>query len=103
MLETTRIYRSRPGWRRYGSWYCVDGIRGLNPRRDEKQQFGRALDRLRAFEQITDQRNAPEPRHLKNVKRILIEQDTAKHRSSAIWNENVGLCSLRRNGRDTVN
>src|SRR4051794_18846595 len=74
-------------------------VESFYPRRNEEQKFARTLCRLSVLEQSTDQWNIPEPRHLPDVDRIRIDQDSADDRCPSIGDQNLclgGLCRYRR-------
>src|SRR5207302_8550258 len=79
------------------------GVERLDPRRDEKQKFARTLCRVCVLEQISDQRKIPEARHLPNVDRIGVDQNSSNDGGSSVRYQHLSLRGLSGDRRHTVN
>src|SRR5262245_43186856 len=71
----------------------ADRVQRLDPRRNEETQFRSTLRRFRLLKQVTDNRYAAQARHLVDIDRVRIDEDSANHSRSSIRNED-----LRRGG-----
>src|SRR5207249_3309821 len=83
---------------------CSDGnrIRALNPRRNEENQLGRTFDRALVPEQISDKRQTSKSRHLPNIDRVVVDEDSANHSRAAIRYQTFRAGSLRAHRWNTV-
>ena len=71
-------------------------VRRLDSRRDEEEQLAGALKRLGVLEELSDERNASQPRHLTDVQRIGVDKYSTDDRRSAVRNQNLSRGLLRR-------
>ena len=62
--------------------------------RDEENQLGSALDRVRVLEESSDHRQTSQTGNLTNVDRVGVDENSTDHRRTAVWYQNLRLSPI---------